>query len=105
MAANNMIGTSSGDGDLVGREYCRSSDLGGVVAPHGVIVGHVRYRRRMRRRTRPPKMGERGWFPDHTAERRIEFTRTTPGERVAEAIELSRLGTRMAALGHRQRAR
>ncbi|HEX6701505.1 MAG TPA: hypothetical protein VF101_12330 [Gaiellaceae bacterium] len=50
-------------------------------------------------------MGERGWFPDHTAERRAEFTRTTPAERVAEAIELSRVATRLAVLGHRRRAR
>jgi hypothetical protein len=58
----------------------------------------------MRRHNRQPKMGERGWFPDHTAERRAEFTRTTPGERVAEAIELSRVATQLAALRHQQRA-
>ena len=52
-----------------------------------------------------PKMGERGWFPDHTAERRSELARTTPGERVAEAIELSRTATRVAAVAHRQRER
>jgi hypothetical protein len=42
-------------------------------------------------------MGEPGWFPDHTAERRAEFAQTTPGERVAEAIVLSRTVTGIAA--------
>jgi hypothetical protein len=50
-------------------------------------------------------MGERGWFPDHTAERREEYRRTTPGERVAEAIELSRAATRLAESGYRRRER
>jgi hypothetical protein len=50
-------------------------------------------------------MGEKGWFPDHTAERRADFARTTPAERVAEAIELSRTATRIAAAAHRQRER
>jgi hypothetical protein len=49
-----------------------------------------------------PKMGEKGWFPNHTAERRAELARTTPGERVAEAIELSRTATRVAAAAQRQ---
>jgi hypothetical protein len=44
----------------------------------------------MGRRDDVPKVGEKGWFPDHTAERRAELPRATPGERVAEAIELSR---------------
>jgi hypothetical protein len=59
----------------------------------------------MHRRRDVPKMGKRGWFPDHTAERRAELARTTPGERVAEAIELSRIATRVAAAAHRQRER
>jgi hypothetical protein len=54
---------------------------------------------------RAPKMGEKGWFPDHTAERRAEFARKTPAERVAEAIELSRAATRIAARAHRHRER
>jgi hypothetical protein len=45
-------------------------------------------------------MGERGWFPDHTEERRAELERTTTGERVAEAIALSRTATRIAAAAH-----
>ena len=59
----------------------------------------------MRERTNKPRMGEKGWFPDHTAERRADFARTTPGERVAEAIELSRVTTRLAAVAHQQRER
>jgi hypothetical protein len=50
-------------------------------------------------------MGERGWFPDHRAERRAEHPLTTPSERVAEAIALSRTATRVAAVAHRQRER
>lgn len=59
----------------------------------------------MGQRRAVPKMGERGWFPDHTAERRAELERTTPGERVAEAIALSRTAMRVAAAAHRQRER
>ena len=50
-------------------------------------------------------MGEKGWFPDHTAERRAAFARTTAGERVAEAIAVSRTVTRLGALAYRQRER
>ena len=46
-----------------------------------------------------PRMGERGWFPDHTAERRADLARTTPAERVLEAIQLSRFQTRVAIAG------
>ena len=49
-----------------------------------------------------PEMGERGWFPDHTAERRAEFVRTTPSDRVAEAIGLSKVATTLAAAGRRR---
>jgi hypothetical protein len=52
-----------------------------------------------------PKQGEKGWYPDHTAERRAELARTTPGQRVAEAIALSRTATRIAAAAQRQRER
>ena len=54
---------------------------------------------------RRPKMGEPGYFPDHTAERRVEYRRTTPGQRVAEAIEVSRTVTKLAVLAARRRAR
>jgi hypothetical protein len=46
-------------------------------------------------------MGTPGYFPDHAQERRVELARSTPGERVAEAIRLSRLATRLAVLGRR----
>ncbi len=65
----------------------------------------LRYRRAMAANERAPKMGDKAWFPDHTAERRAEFARTTPGERVAEAIELSRTMTRLAVAGARRRER
>jgi hypothetical protein len=45
---------------------------------------------------RKPRVGEKGYFPDHDAERRAEFLRTTPAERVAEGIELSRWATKLA---------
>ncbi len=54
---------------------------------------------------RPPRNGERGYFPDHDAERRDAFKRTTPGQRVAEAIEISRVATRLAVVGQQQRER
>lgn len=54
--------------------------------------------RRLDEKHREPRMGEPGYYPDHAAERRVEFTRTTPGERVAEAIELSRVATQVAVL-------
>ena len=41
---------------------------------------------------------ERGYFPDHRAERRQEFATTTAADRVAEAIELSRTLTQLASL-------
>lgn len=49
-----------------------------------------------------PAMGTPGYYPDQAQERRIEFTRTTPGERVAEAIRLSRFATRIAVSGRRK---
>lgn len=42
-------------------------------------------------------MGTRGFFPDQREERRREFTLLTPGERVAQAIKLSRTATKIAA--------
>ena len=70
----------------------------------------VRYRRVLGAREEPsderaPQLGERGYFPDHTAERRAEYRRTTPGQRVAEAIEVSRTATKLAAQAARRRAR
>jgi hypothetical protein len=53
-----------------------------------------------------PVMGTPGYYPDDAQERRIgriEFPRTTPGERVADAIRLSRFVTRVAVIGQRRR--
>ena len=44
-------------------------------------------------------MGTRDYFPDHAAERRAELEHTTPAQRLADAIELSRVATRLAAAG------
>jgi hypothetical protein len=52
-----------------------------------------------KRHERAPRIGEPGFFPDRAAELRAEFRRTTPAERVAQAIALSRLATRLAVLG------
>jgi hypothetical protein len=52
-----------------------------------------------------PGMGEPGYLPDHTEERRAAYRNTTPGERVAEAIEVSRTATKLAALAARPRER
>jgi len=56
-------------------------------------------------RDRAPKMGQRGWLPDEDAIRRAEYAATTPGERVAEAISISRTATKIAAAAERQRER
>jgi hypothetical protein len=52
---------------------------------------------RLDRSGRIPRMGEPGWLPDHTEEWREDYKRSTPGLRVAQAIELSRFQTRIAA--------
>jgi phage terminase Nu1 subunit (DNA packaging protein) len=49
-------------------------------------------------------MGTRGFFPDQAEERRREFALLTPGERVAQAITLSRSATRIAAAAALARA-
>jgi hypothetical protein len=57
---------------------------------------------RDRRSDREPRMGEPGWYPDHTEERRADFARTTPADRVLEAIELSRVVTTLSATSRRR---
>lgn len=49
-------------------------------------------------------MGTRGYFDDHRAERRAELATSTAGERVAQAIRLSRTATMIAVAGARARA-
>lgn len=46
---------------------------------------------------RKPRNGERGFYPDQDAELRAYYLRTTPSERLAEGIRLSRQLTRFAA--------
>jgi hypothetical protein len=46
-------------------------------------------------------MGQPGWLPDHAEERREEYRRTSPGERIAEAIAISRTATKVAAAAYR----
>ncbi|MEX0675114.1 MAG: hypothetical protein WD067_10090 [Gaiellaceae bacterium] len=77
-----------------------------LVAARPLVGGRsVRYRRGMRPTPDAPKMGQRGWLPDEDAIRRAEFGSTTPGQRVAEAIAISRTATKIAAAGKRRRAR
>ncbi len=59
----------------------------------------------MQKRTRAPRMGKPGWLPDHTVEWSEEYKRTTPGERVAEAISISRTATKIAAATAHRRER
>jgi hypothetical protein len=49
-------------------------------------------------------MGTRGFFADQQAERRGELATTTDGERVAQAISLSKTATKIAVAGARARA-
>ena len=49
-------------------------------------------------------MGTRRFFPDQAEERRHEFTLLTPGERVAQAVRLSRTATRIAVATAQARA-
>jgi hypothetical protein len=49
-------------------------------------------------------MGTRGFFADQQAERREELATVSAGERVAQAISLSRAATKIAVAGARARA-
>jgi HicB family len=53
----------------------------------------------------PVPMGLPGYMPDHGQERRADYLRSTPGERLAEAIRLSRSATRLTAAGAAERTR
>jgi hypothetical protein len=44
-------------------------------------------------------MGLPGFMPDHAQERRADYLRSTPAQRLAEAINLSRTATKLAAAG------
>ncbi len=56
----------------------------------------------MQKANRAPRMGEPGWLPDHTAAWREEYRWMTPGQRVAEAIALSRTVTKIATAAYRR---
>jgi hypothetical protein len=49
--------------------------------------------------TRKIPMGLPGYMPDHSEERRSDYLRSTPAQRLAEAISLSRTATRFAVAG------
>jgi hypothetical protein len=51
----------------------------------------------------PVPMGLPGYMPDHRQERRADYVRSTPGERLAEAISLSRTATRLVLAGAAER--
>jgi transcriptional regulator with XRE-family HTH domain len=48
-----------------------------------------------------PRPGSKHYFPDHAAERRGDLDDSTPAERVAAAIALSRTATTIAARARR----
>lgn len=50
-----------------------------------------------------PRNGEKGFYPDQDAELRAHYLRTTPSQRLAEGIRLSRQMTRIAAAFARSR--
>jgi hypothetical protein len=50
-------------------------------------------------------MGQPGWLPDEDAIRRAAYRATTPGQRVAEAISISRTATKLAEAAYKRRAR
>lgn len=56
-------------------------------------------RSRADRRQNVPAMGTPGYYPDHAAERRAELATSTPAQRLADAIRISRVATRLAAAG------
>jgi hypothetical protein len=68
-------------------------DRGGVSGLDAVLEAHA------------PKMGQPGWLPDEDAIRRAEYRTTTPGQRVADAISISRTATKLAVAGGRRRER
>jgi hypothetical protein len=63
----------------------------------GLLATALERRAAQARRTQPPAMGTKEFFPDQRGERRRDFELLSAGERVAQAVELSRTGTRIAA--------
>jgi DNA-binding transcriptional MerR regulator len=71
---------------------------------HALLAAALARRNSADQEARPPRMGTRAFFPDQGEERHQEFTLLTPGERVAQAIRLSRSATRIAAAAALARA-
>ena len=77
----------------------------GVAHPIQQALELVAERDRARGVTRGVPMGDPGFYPDQRLDRRHDFEALTEAERVREAIELSKVGTRLAVAGARARAR
>lgn len=77
----------------------------GVKHPLPQALERLEERDRTRGVTRGVPMGVPGFYPDQRLDRRHDFETLTEVERVLEAIELSRVGARLAVAGARARAR
>ena len=77
----------------------------GVRHPLQQAIERVEERDRERGVTRGLPMGVRGFYPDQRLDRRHDFETLTEAERVTQAIELSKVGTRLAVAGAKARAR
>ena len=69
-----------------------------------LLAGAAGWRGRIPRGNAVP-MGLPGYMPDHDLERRLEFLRSTPRERLEEAIGLSKTATKLAVAGAAARRR
>jgi len=76
----------------------------GVTHPLPQALQRLEERDRARGVTRGMPMGLPGFYPDQRLDRRHDFETLTEAERVVEAIELSKVGTRLAVAGARARA-
>ena len=76
----------------------------GVTHPLPQALGRIAERDHARGVTRGVPMGVPGFYPDQRLDRRRDFETLTEAERVLEAIELSKVGSRLAVAGARARA-
>lgn len=79
--------------------------ISGVRHPLRQAIARVEERDRTRGVTRGLPMGVPGFYPDQRLDRRRDFETLTAAERVTQAIELSKVGTRLAVAGAKSRAR
>lgn len=77
----------------------------GVTHPLPQALQRVEERARVRGVVRGVPMGVPGFYPDQRLDRRHDFETLTEAERVLEAIELSKVGTKLAVAGAKARAR